>query len=290
MVKFLHTLNWTLVRSVGELQILTRASYAMLIVVPMLAGTWPAVRAIINSYDKTLEESATKLSEVTNKLEKQANSARNIIQAVTTTTGEGAMQMGATIGHSAAQIEDLARSVETELATLKQQAMLSPFLPASWALAFFAALAVTFGHAIYQTSAPQTVRRLTREDFVRNATQEYRENPTERALRNAIRLQHVIERGQISDGAHYQFNNALSQLEALEAGTPDEGRLRREIDFIGAAARVRYELISKEKPQLILPTLILYGIGLAIIAYIIVQQSLAVAEATGWLSGSGLSR
>ena len=35
-------LNWRLVRGIGELKILTRVSYAMLIVVPILAGTWPA--------------------------------------------------------------------------------------------------------------------------------------------------------------------------------------------------------------------------------------------------------
>jgi hypothetical protein len=41
--------KWGLVRSFGELQILTRASYVMLIVVPMLAGTWPAVRIVITA-------------------------------------------------------------------------------------------------------------------------------------------------------------------------------------------------------------------------------------------------
>jgi glycerol uptake facilitator-like aquaporin len=39
-------MNWRLVRSLAELQILTKASYAMLLIVPILAGTWPGVRLV----------------------------------------------------------------------------------------------------------------------------------------------------------------------------------------------------------------------------------------------------
>src|SRR5262249_23927826 len=35
--------DWRFVRSLGELQILTRVSYAMLVIVPMLAGVWTAL-------------------------------------------------------------------------------------------------------------------------------------------------------------------------------------------------------------------------------------------------------
>src|SRR5262249_45317998 len=63
--------NWRLVRSLGELQILTRASYVMLIVVPLLAGMWPAVRLVVNQHNKALtdaaalfDRAATRFSEV----------------------------------------------------------------------------------------------------------------------------------------------------------------------------------------------------------------------------------
>jgi hypothetical protein len=39
--------NWRLIRSLGELQILTRISYGMLIIVPLLATLWPGVRSLI---------------------------------------------------------------------------------------------------------------------------------------------------------------------------------------------------------------------------------------------------
>jgi hypothetical protein len=64
----------------------------MLIFVPLLAGTWPAMRAIINSYNKILEESTTKLSDVMIELEKNANSVRTIIPDSRTTASESAIQ------------------------------------------------------------------------------------------------------------------------------------------------------------------------------------------------------
>jgi len=41
--------DWQFVRSLGELQILTRASYAMLVVVPILAGIWTALPPEVSS-------------------------------------------------------------------------------------------------------------------------------------------------------------------------------------------------------------------------------------------------
>ena len=75
--------DWRFVRSLGELQIVTRASYAMLVIVPMLAGVW------------------------------------------------NALPLG-----------------EPQ----------SRYLPLSWVLAFFAALAVTLGQIIYQLRAPEIIR------------------------------------------------------------------------------------------------------------------------------------
>ena len=48
------TITWALIRNVGNLQVLTRASYLMLIVVPILAALWPGVRLVINQYNQTL--------------------------------------------------------------------------------------------------------------------------------------------------------------------------------------------------------------------------------------------
>lgn len=41
-------LDWTVVRALGGLQLLARASYITLVVAPLLAGMWPGIRSIIN--------------------------------------------------------------------------------------------------------------------------------------------------------------------------------------------------------------------------------------------------
>src|SRR2546429_152324 len=67
--------NWRLVRGLGELQILTRASYFVLILVPILAAIWPAVQSTVNQYNKTVTEvaaifdrAAVRISEAQNKI------------------------------------------------------------------------------------------------------------------------------------------------------------------------------------------------------------------------------
>ena len=103
-------LDWRFVRSLGELQILTRASYAMLGVVPILAGLW------------------------------------------------NALPLGEPRSH---------------------------YLTHTWVFAFFAALGVTFGQVIYQTLAPEIVRRSTREQFVREKRDEYVKQPSRDLLEAA---------------------------------------------------------------------------------------------------------
>src|SRR5262249_19956250 len=51
--------NWRIVRSIAQLQILTRASYVMLLLVPILAGLWPTVRLIVNQHNKHIAEASS---------------------------------------------------------------------------------------------------------------------------------------------------------------------------------------------------------------------------------------
>ncbi len=50
--------NWVRIRRLGERDILTRVSYAALIVAPVLAGVWPAVRAGVNAAREAWEPGA----------------------------------------------------------------------------------------------------------------------------------------------------------------------------------------------------------------------------------------
>ena len=57
-------LDWRNVRGLGELQVLTRASYVMLILVPLLAGLWPGVRLVINRYNQAVTDARDRKSVV----------------------------------------------------------------------------------------------------------------------------------------------------------------------------------------------------------------------------------
>jgi hypothetical protein len=303
--------NWGLVRNFGELQILTRASYAMLIIVPMLAGTWPTVRIIINSYNEFLEDSASQLQGVVHDLSTQANIVRVAVQDATPLGYDGEAKSAAStaINNSAERIETLAQTIEKELAKLKQQATLSPFLPPSWALAFFAALAVTFGHMIYQAGVPEIVRQQTLREFVRDAVQEYRANPTTRLLTEALqRINSGRNARFISKLDEYNYKlNKIDDLYIKETMRQNQGneapnvrepnvrelehlereRLNLKDDIIELGARVHYGEVSHLNLNLILPALLFYSVGASIILYIVYQQSLAVLEAAGWLTTSG---
>jgi hypothetical protein len=62
-------------------------------------------------------------------------------------------------------------------------------LPRSWAYAFLAALTVTMAQVIYQLRAPEIVRRSTLDGYVRNARQDYADQPSPERLEQAdVRL------------------------------------------------------------------------------------------------------
>lgn len=72
-------LNWRLVRGVAELQILTKATYFMLIFVPILAGTWPAVRLYVNNHNDAVISSTAILETYISKFDKSKSNLENYI-------------------------------------------------------------------------------------------------------------------------------------------------------------------------------------------------------------------
>ncbi|MBD0273900.1 MAG: hypothetical protein ICV73_18475, partial [Acetobacteraceae bacterium] len=82
-------LTWEKVRGMGELQILTRASYAMLVIVPLLVGLWPSVRLIINNHNRLLEQSTQELAQAGDKLSAQVAALAATLERATTPLAEG---------------------------------------------------------------------------------------------------------------------------------------------------------------------------------------------------------
>jgi len=178
------------VRGVGELQILTRASYVMLALVPLLAGAWPSVRVIINRHNEMLVATTNDFAAAAKKLNDRVNAMAATAERPTApladVTGEAVRAVNGAVASLASEVSSLSAKVTEALATLRRQATLSPWLPSSWALAFFAALAVVFGHALYQSQAPDVVKRNTLIGYRRERRDAYKEQPDQYELEKAL--------------------------------------------------------------------------------------------------------
>lgn len=177
-------LTWQLVRGIGEVQLLTRASYIMLALVPVLAGIWPSVRLVIDKHNETLKKTTSELQEISQRLSSEAEALKNLHLPDNLDRNSASH----TIDEFVYQVSKLASTVNTKVSQLERFGTLSPWLPVSWTLAFFAALGVTFGHLVYQTQAPEVVRKNSRDEYVSRKRQSFREQPREEDLDEALSI------------------------------------------------------------------------------------------------------
>lgn len=140
-------LSWATVRVFGELQILNRASFAMLIVVPVLSALWPNVQVLINQYNESLRIMITHLELLNSEIV-----ATDEPLAVQETIAEVARQISETINPIRERV--------SESATLKQN------LPTVWVVAFFSSLSAVLAQVIYQSQSPPMVKSFGLREFV----------------------------------------------------------------------------------------------------------------------------
>jgi hypothetical protein len=183
-LKWTRFANWRLVRWLGELRLLTNVSYVMLVLVPLLAATWPAVRLAVNqysraaeSYARTLTVAATSLNQATTRLLGAEKEAR-----IGARTNDGDRLIEAQIAEAVREVDRVLRHLQSQSL---EMAITAPTLPWSWAAGFFAAVFVVMAHTIYQSSAPSTVQAYRLEQFVSLRQEEYSRHPTDDALRLA---------------------------------------------------------------------------------------------------------
>jgi hypothetical protein len=191
----IQLVSWQTVRAVGGLQVLTKASYIMLALVPLLAGAWQGVKVWVG-------QSKHDVSEALKHIDRSADRRHDQIDAATNQEAEqlrGATRrlqtaleqrekwwLGAAPKDAVEALKDVDRAIEhhqaailkesahdtDELhkATQKLQALLerdefNPRLPVAWALGFFAALFVALGHFVYQIACPELVKEQTADKF-----------------------------------------------------------------------------------------------------------------------------
>lgn len=149
--------DWMKVRSLGRLQILTRVSYVALVLVPLLAGGWPAVRAVVNWVNDDVRAAAREFDAVADRIE---NLRADLPPALT-------------------EPDDVVQKMVTQIRRVEDQlggrSLEERDLPLGWVLAFFAALFVALGHLLYQLAADEKVRERSREAFVAARNDEFRQ-------------------------------------------------------------------------------------------------------------------
>ena len=162
---------WRLVRAFGALTILTRASYAMLVIVPLMAGAWPAIQTVINASEQKLVNISDRLTKSAEHLYESAQQLDAIRRSADPSVAKQNEERD--VGEWVRRSSKLASEAEQLTEKIRQvHDSQSTYMPAAWGLAFFAALAVALGQVVYQTSAPEIVRHYTLEEY-----QEFRSIP-----------------------------------------------------------------------------------------------------------------
>lgn len=134
--------TWAFVRSFGELQILTRASFIMLLVVPLLAGLWPTVKVIINRYNQSLNLAREKMLAVLAQMPK----------------ADTAQLEAETLDQLNAGYVDIGNALQTVALAIEGASVQAPALPMVWVASFGASLCAVMAQTIYQSAAPQIIR------------------------------------------------------------------------------------------------------------------------------------
>ncbi len=135
---------------------LTRATYLALVLVPILAGTWPAVRGAVNWVNHDIRKAADAFHAAAERTE--------VLRAYLPDDAvlKREIERGST---AVAELEH--KLADTTLAT--------PRFPASLALVFFGAFFVALGHFVFQMGAGEHVVGMSRDVFVAQRNREFRE-------------------------------------------------------------------------------------------------------------------
>jgi hypothetical protein len=171
--------NWRLVRSIAELQILTRASYVMLVLVPILAGIWPLVRSIVNQHNKHVAEISSAFNHASQNL---SENWKRVEEGIRQSNYPPDVIKDKIEGSFEPLVTELTQKIERLSAEYTPRTLESPDLPRPLAASFLAALAVVIAHTIYQMFAPEMVRRMTLEEFVASQKDDFGKHPTPSAV------------------------------------------------------------------------------------------------------------
>ena len=263
-------IDWRHIRGLGELQILTRASYLMLIVVPILAGLWPGVRIAINRYNEVITDARLAFQHASERLQAQAQQIDYLLNKYKTDLGNNEITNAAinVIHNVDSRLEHLLS--DYSLKTIEQNT-----LPSVWALAFVASLIVILAHMFYQMWAPDLIRNTKIEEYALSRRNLHAENPSDGTVKRAIWYMEENDK----------FRESSLLVQRPPPDTKETNLITRwELDVVEKGAIAEYLVIaSRNKPGAWI-TGILYSTGIIIVLYIAYNQTYAVFRAAGWVS------
>lgn len=318
-------ISWNTIRAAGESAILSRVSMLALVIVPIVAGCWPAVRALVHGYALGLGESKGAYESARAALLLEA--AKNPASQLEVT---GIVE----------RLDTQVTAITAQMNTLYTSEVA---LPISWSLLFFGALAVTLARTVYGWGAPPEVRERSRDEAMAAEASEFREKKDQKRdllLRAITRLQraaevlpevrhpsfvkrhgaavwvpksmeevdtlektHKADAETRTNAEGFEDAEALSKLRPPMANTPEA----MEIILIEEGAAAEYDLKSHKAPVRMHLAGFLYAVGAYCIAWLIVHQSTAILKQTrggaylpdywaetglvlacGWIGGLGL--
>ncbi|HWB10243.1 MAG TPA: hypothetical protein VG826_13515 [Pirellulales bacterium] len=245
---------------------------------PLVAGAWPFVRAVVNRYNDDVHDGRRRLAEAAAALEGELRAARagvehyarldeNSTTAVRASAAPGAIDK---LVEAIARVEDRLNRFRAEM-PLKTIA--EPLLPWSWAVAFFAALCIALGHVVYEAVAPEAIKAGSADSFVSRRLDEYARHPSPGLIEVAT--------------AHLRASTCgrelLTRYEAPDFPVTEEVDMGRRLELVRAGATAEYEAYSARSACGRGVCTALYGIGLLLLSALIYQQCRAVASAAGWV-------
>lgn len=276
--------DWQVVRGVGELQVLTRVSYLMLVLVPILAALWPGVRLAVDRYNNAASKATEQATEL-------AEDLRGLSRGVSSVQGTDGL------ADRLRAKADLIESAGKQVRPVKEPAM-----PTALVLAFLAALFVMIAHAMYQVWCPEMVQRQSPADYARSVCETF----------VSTQAKGMVEEGKkfLSQGFHEEAPmpswvaeeltpqchevlkeggdvrlDGLFRFDEKAGGTKDivKWAADRDSDLVTEGARAQYYLACRSNSVLSQIAILMYGIGLVLLVVIIGIQTLNVLRAAGWI-------
>ncbi|MCZ6835475.1 MAG: pentapeptide repeat-containing protein [Planctomycetota bacterium] len=287
--------DWAKVRSISELQILTRVSYLALIIVPLLAGTWPAVRVMVNKYNRSVSEAATQFESAAEQL--------------------NAIPLGVLDEATREKLDSIDTQARQWIEDYQPKTIEKLDLPDVLGASFFAALFVVFGHLIYQLFAPELIRPRSRRLHEREARESFDDQANDRDLRLQKAMFHLGNaQTTMPWNRHKNFVHRdgdtmwlpseldlfkVKEKKALpgtdqEDGTPDESSENSEKKgeeafdstlmriAIEEGAKAEYDVEARINRGWAWVSGVFYLIASVLILWIVITQSANIGDSAGW--------